>query len=140
MEPEESDNVSFELFYRIAATSAITAQSLQVAEELFGEQATQHKSSIIKTMSPFTDEEILLLDTLHKIAADANKYRSANIGRDINNAILNLNDGLQQKDLYTLIAGFAERNTKFLEYLAGLDVNVLERLPNMPIRLSAPVS
>lgn len=129
VEPEESDNVSFELFYRIAATSAITAQSLQVAEELFGEQATQHKSSIIKTMSPFTDEEILLLDTLHKIAADANKYRSANIGRDINNAILNLNDGLQQKDLYTLIAGFAERNTKFLEYLAGLDVNVLERLP-----------
>ena len=129
VEPEESDNVSFELFYRIAATSAITAQSLQVAEELFGEQATQHKSSIIKTMSPFTDEEILLLDTLHKIAADANKYRSANIGRDINNAILNLNDGLQQKDLYTLIAGFAERNIKFLEYLAGLDVNVLERLP-----------
>lgn len=129
VEPEESDNVSFELFYRIAATSAITAQSLQVAEELFGEQATQHKSSIIKTMSPFTDEEILLLDTLHKIAADANKYRSANIGRDINNAILNLNDGLQQKDLYTLIAGFAERNTKFLEYLTGLDVNILERLP-----------
>lgn len=129
VEPEESDNVSFELFYRIAATSAITAQSLQVAEELFGEQATQHKSSIIKTMSPFTDEEILLLDTLHKIAADANKYRSANIGRDINNAILNLNDGLQQKDLYTLVAGFADRNTKFLEYLAGLDVNVLERLP-----------
>ena len=130
VEPEESDNVSFELFYRIAATSAITAQSLQIAEELFGEQATQHKSSIIRTISPFTDEEILLLDTLHKIAADSSKYRSANIGRDINNAILNLNDGLQQKDLYTMISGFAERNTKFLEYLAGLDVNVLERLPN----------
>lgn len=129
VEPEESDNVSFELFYRIAATSAITAQSLQIAEELFGEQATQHKSSIIRTMSPFTDEEILLLDTLHKIAADSGKYRSANIGRDINNAILNLNDGLQQKDLYTLISGFAERNTKFLEYLAGLNINVLERLP-----------
>lgn len=129
VEPEESDNVSFELFYRIAATSAITAQSLQIAEELFGEQATQHKSSIIKTMSPFTDEEVMLLDALHKIAADANKYRSPNIGREINNAILNLNDGLQQKDLYTLVSGFAERNTKFLEYLAGLDVNVLERLP-----------
>lgn len=129
VEPEESDNVSFELFYRIAATSAITAQSLQVAEELFGEQATQHKSSIIRTMSPFTDEEILLLDTLHKIAADSNKYRSDAIGREINNAILNLNDGLQQKDLFTLLSGFAERNIKFLEYLAGLDVNVLERLP-----------
>lgn len=129
VEPEESDNVSFELFYRIAATSAITAQSLQIAEELFGEQATQHKSSIIKTLSPFTDEEIMLLDTLHKIAADANKYRSANIGRDINNAILNLNDGLQQKDLYTLISGYAERNSRFLEYLVGLDVDVLERLP-----------
>lgn len=139
VEPEESDNVSFELFYRIAATSAITAQSLQVAEELFGEQATQHKSSIIKTMSPFTDEEILLLDTLHKIAADANKYRSANIGRDINNAILNLNDGLQQKDLYTLISSFAERNTKFLEYLAGLDVNVLERLPKTGLIKSVPL-
>ncbi len=139
VEPEESDNVSFELFYRIAATSAITAQSLQIAEELFGEQATQHKSSIIRTMSPFTDEEILLLDTLHKIAADANKYRSANIGRDINNAILNLNDGLQQKDLYTLIAGFADRNTKFLEYLAGLDVNVLERLPKTGLIKSVPL-
>lgn len=139
VEPEESDNVSFELFYRIAATSAITAQSLQIAEELFGEQATQHKSSIIKTISPFTDEEILLLDTLHKIAADANKYRSANIGRDINNAILNLNDGLQQKDLYTLVAGFAERNTKFLEYLAGLDVNVLERLPRTGLIKSVPL-
>lgn len=139
VEPEESDNVSFELFYRIAATSAITAQSLQVAEELFGEQATQHKSSIIRTMSPFTDEEILLLDTLHKIAADANKYRSATIGRDINNAILNLNDGLQQKDLYTLISGFAERSTKFLEYLAGLDVNILERLPKTSLIKSVPL-
>lgn len=129
VEPEESDNVSFELFYRIAATSAITAQSLQIAEELFGEQATQHKSSIIKTISPFTDEEILLLDTLHKIAADSGKYRSDNIGRAINNAILNLNDGLQQKNLYTLISEFAERNIKFLEYLANLNVNVLERLP-----------
>lgn len=129
VEPEESDTVSFELFYRIAATSAITAQSLQVARELFGEQKTQYKSSIIRTMSPFTDEEIMLLDTLHKIAADSGKYRSANIGRDINNAILNLNDGLQQKDLFTLISGFAEKNTRFLEYLATLDVNVLEKLP-----------
>lgn len=139
VEPEESDNVSFELFYRIAATSAITAQSLQVAEELFGEQATQHKSSIIKTMSPFTDEEIFLLDTLHKIAADTNKYRSLNIGRDINNAILNLNDGLQQKDLYSLISGFAERNTKFLEYLSGLDVNVLQRLPKTSLIKTVPL-
>ncbi len=129
VDPDESDNVSFELFYQIAATSAITAQSLQVAEELFGKQKTQYKSSIIRTISPFTDEEIMLLDTLHKIAADANKYRSPGIGRDINNAILNLNDGLQQKDLYTLISGYAERNVKFLEYLAALDVNVLERLP-----------
>lgn len=129
VEPEESDNVSFELFYHIAASSAITAQSLTVAQELFGEQATQHKASIIKTMSPFTDEEIMLLDTLHKIAADCNKYRSANIGRDINNAILNLNDGLQTKNLYQLVAGFAERNTKFLEYLSGLSVDILSRLP-----------
>ena len=129
VEPEENDNVSFELFYRIAASSAITAQSLQVAEELFGTQATQHKSSIIKTMSPFTDEEVEILETLHRIAADSDKYRSPVIGREINNAILNLNDGLQQKDLYTLVSGFAERNAKFLEYLAKLDVDVLEKLP-----------
>lgn len=129
VEPEENDNVSFELFYRIAASSAITAQSLQVAEELFGTQATQHKSSIIKTMSPFTDEEVGILETLHRIAADSDKYRSPVIGREINNAILNLNDGLQQKDLYTLVSGFAERNAKFLEYLAKLDVDVLEKLP-----------
>lgn len=129
VEPEESDNVSFELFYKIAASSAITAQSLQVAEELFGEQATQHKSSIIRTISPFTDEEIMLLDTLHKIAADSSKYRSDTIGREINNAILNLNDGLQQKDLYKLLSEYAERNTRFLKYLSTLDVNILERLP-----------
>lgn len=129
VEPEESDNVSFELFYRIAASSAITAQSLTIAEELFGEQATQHKASIIKTISPFTDEEVMLLDTLHKIAADCNKYRSVNIGRDINNAILNLNDGLQTKNLYELVSGFAERNTRFLEYLSGLNVDVLAMLP-----------
>lgn len=129
IEPEDSDNVSFELFYRIAASSAITAQSLQIAEELFGKQKTQYKSSIIRTVSPFTNDEIEILNTLHKIAADSSKYRSANIGRDINNAILNLNDGLQQKDLYVLISEFAERNTRFFEYLASLDVNILERLP-----------
>ena len=140
VEPEESDNVNFELFYQIAASSAITAQSLQVAEELFGEQKTQHKSSIIRTLSPFTNEEIALLDTLHQIAADAGKYRSPAIGRQINDAILNLNDGLQQKDLYSLISGFADTNTRFLEYLAALDVNVLERLPKTGLIKSPKVT
>lgn len=140
VEPEESDNVNFELFYQIAASSAITAQSLQVAEELFGEQKTQHKSSIIRTISPFTNEEIALLDTLHQIAADAGKYRSPAIGRQINDAILNLNDGLQQKDLYSLISGFADTNTRFLEYLAALDVNVLERLPKTGLIKSPKVT
>lgn len=140
VEPEESDNVNFELFYQIAASSAITAQSLQVAEELFGEQKTQHKSSIIRTISPFTNEEITLLDTLHQIAADAGKYRSPAIGRQINDAILNLNDGLQQKDLYSLISGFADTNTRFLEYLAALDVNVLERLPKTGLIKSPKVT
>ncbi len=127
--PNESDNINFELFYNLVGCRAVTAQSMQVAEELFGEQKTQHTSDIIKTISPLSKEDIELLKILHHIAEDYNQYKSLHIATAINNAILNLNDGLQKKNIYELVSEFADRNVRFLEYLASLDIDLLEQLP-----------
>lgn len=128
-DPTEHDCINFELFYRIVGDRAITAQSIEVAEELFGEQKKQHVSDIIKTVSPLSPSDIQLLKVLHHIAADYNQYKSPTIAKAINCAILNLNDGLQTKNLYDIVSQAAERNIRFLKYLSGLDVNVLEQLP-----------
>lgn len=56
-------------------------------------------------------------------------YKSRAIADKINNAILNLNDGLQSKNVYDIIAKHAESNIRFFEYLSTLDLNVLEKLP-----------
>lgn len=128
-DPAEADSINFELFYKIVGDKAITAQSMEISEELFGEQKKQHASDIIKTVSPLSASDISLLKVLHHIAADYNQYKSPAIAKAINNAILNLNDGLQAKNLYDLVSGFAEKNMRFLEYLSKLDVNVLEKLP-----------
>ena len=69
------------------------------------------------------------MKTLHKITADHAIYKSKVIANRINNAILNLNDGLQQKNVYDLISQFASNNSRFLEYLTTLDLNILEKLP-----------
>ena len=127
--PELSDTPNFELFYNLVGDKAITAQSLQIAEELFGEQKTQHKADVIKTTSPLTADDLEILKTLHKITADHAIYKSKVIANRINNAILNLNDGLQQKNVYDLISQFASNNSRFLEYLTTLDLNILEKLP-----------
>lgn len=128
-DPTELDSINFELFYKIVGSKAVTAQSLQVAEELFGEQKQQHVSDIIKTVSPLSKSDIQILKTLHHIAEDHHQYKSVTIAKAINNAILNLNDGLQTKNIYDIVSGFAERNMRFFEYLASLDVNILEQLP-----------
>lgn len=128
-DPSETDAINFELFYQIVGSQAVTAQSMQVAEELFGEQKKQHVSDIIKTVSPLSKEDIKILKTLHHIAEDHNQYKSTTIAKAINNAILNLNDGLQTKNIYDIVASFADKNSRFFEYLATLDVNVLEELP-----------
>ena len=127
--PLEADSVNFELFYSIIGSHAVTAQSAQVAEELFGKQKTQHKADIIKTVSPLSMSDVKLLKVLHRVASDHVKYKSVAISKAINNAILNLNDGLQTKNLYQLVSDYAERNIRFFEYLTTLDVNVLEQLP-----------
>lgn len=126
---DEIDNINFELFYKIVGSKAVTAQSMQVAEELFGEQKKQHVSDIIKTVSPLSKDDIQILKILHHIAEDHAKYKSQTIAKAINNAILNLNDGLQTKNIYDIVSGFADKNIRFFEYLASLDVNILEKLP-----------
>lgn len=129
VDPAEADNINFELFYNIVGSKAVTAQSMQIAEELFGEQKKQHVSDIIKTVSPLSKEDIHILKVLHHIAEDHNQYKSATIAKNINNAILNLNDGLQTKNIYDIVSGYAEKNLRFFEYLSTLDVNILEELP-----------
>lgn len=128
-DPMEIDTINFELFYQIVGSQAITAQSMQVAEELFGTQQKQHVSDIIKTASPLSKSDIAILKTLHQIAENHNQYKSTVIAKAINNAILNLNDGLQTKNIYEIISKYAESNLKFFEYLSTLDVNILEQLP-----------
>lgn len=127
--PNESDTTNFKLFYDIVGAQSITAQSTVIAEELFGDQQTQHISDIIKTSSPLTPEDIKILKVLHHIAEDHGHYKSLKIAKDINTAILNLNDGLQTKSIYDIISSAAERNIRFFTYLAQLDVNILEKLP-----------
>lgn len=120
--------INFELFYKLVGQSVVTAQSQQIAEELFGEQATQHKAQIIKTESPLTTNDVTLLKRLHKIVKDVSIYKSQAIARNLANAILNLNDGLQNKSIYELLNVSAAHNRKFLEYLTTTDVSLLEDL------------
>lgn len=120
---------NFELFYELVGSSAITAQSTQIAEELFGKQKKQHNAEVINTPSSLAPEDIKLLRVLHDITTDYNVYKSQAIATAINNAILNLNDGLTRKNIYDLLTKYASSNTRFLEYLAGLDINILEQLP-----------
>ena len=119
---------NFELFYSLVGDCAITAESIQVAEELFGKQKTQHKAQVIRTKSDMSSKDIELLKVLHKIANDYNIYKSQLIGTKINNAILNLNDGLSKKNLYDILSHHANTNTKFLKYLTTCDLDVLTDL------------
>lgn len=120
---------NFELFYQLVGHCAITAQSTQIAEELFGEQKTQHNADVINTPSTLSGEDLLLLRTLHNITTDYKIYKSQAIATAINNAILNLNDGLATKNIYELLTKYAASNIRFLEYLSTLDLDILQRLP-----------
>jgi hypothetical protein len=119
---------NFELFYKMVSTSVVTAQSLQIATELFGEQAEQHKAQVIKTTSPLNQHDLDLLKRLHKIVSDVNIYKSRMLATKIANSILNLNDGLQNQTIYDVLNTAAAKNVRFLEYLTQLDVNLLEEI------------
>lgn len=122
------DTPNFELFYNLVGSNAITAQSTTVAKELFGKQSKQHKAEVIKSQSNLSSEDIELLKLLHNIANDFNIYKSKTIANNINNAILNLNDGLIKEDLYKLLNKSANSNLKFFKYLSDLDIDVLKGL------------
>lgn len=119
---------NFELFYKMVSSSVVTAQSIQIATELFGEQAEQHKAQVIKTASPLNQTDLNILKRLHKIVSDADVYKSRMLATKIANSILNLNDGLQNKTIYDVLNDAASKNTKFLEYLTQLDVGLLEEI------------
>lgn len=127
--PDDSDTTNFKLFYELVGSQSITAESSVVAEELFGKEQKAHTSDIIKTASPLNNEDIEILRTLHHIAEDHSKYKSLSIAKSIHTAVLNLNDGLQKKNVYDIISQAADRNLRFFEYLTTLELDVLEKLP-----------
>ena len=122
------DYPNFKLFYQLVAHQAVTAQSEQVAKELFGDQKTQHKAQIINSPSNLSNDDLSLLKKLHKIARDHSVYKSQSIASKINNAILNLNDGLSDETVYDVINKSAKSNMKFLKYLSDQHLDVLQQL------------
>ena len=129
-DPSVFSTPNFELFYQLVSQSVVTAQSIQIATELFGDQAEQHKAQVIKTTSPLTSKDLELLKRLHKIVDDADIYKSHLIAKRIANAILNLNDGLQSKSIYDILNDAAKRSTNFLSYLTKMDLELLEDIAN----------
>lgn len=117
---------NFELFYKLVSNSVVTAQSVQIATELFGEQATQHNAQVIKTKSSLTQKDLELLRRLHRIVEDVEVYKSPVIATNIANAILNLNDGLNSKTIYDVLNSSAKKSNRFLEYLTKMDLSLLE--------------
>lgn len=120
---------NFRLFYDLVGSSAITAQSQTVAKELFGKIKKQHKSEIIKAKSNLTDNDIKILKELHTLTLDYQVYKSAAIANKINNAILNLNDGLSHQSIYDVVNNAAKTNLRFLKYLATRKLDLLTALP-----------
>lgn len=128
IEPQLLSTPNFELFYKLVSPSVVTAESIQIATELFGEQAEQHKAQVIKTKSSLTAEDLNILKTLHKIVSDSHIYKSQSLATRLANAILNLNDGLSKTSIYDLLNSAATTNTSFLTYLTTLDVQLLEKI------------
>lgn len=127
-QPNIQPVTNFQLFYRLVAQSVVTAQSEKVAEELFGKQHAQHKAKVIKLPTALNQKDLALLKQLHRIIADADKYKSTRLATTIANQMLNLNDGLADKTLYEVLNEFASKNTRFLEYLTTLDVDLLTKI------------
>lgn len=124
---KEFDAPNFELFYRLIGDRAITANSEQIAEELFGKNDNRHKAQIIKTDSQLSEEEIELLKLINRIVKEVSPYAKVT-ARKLANALLNLNDGLIKDNLYDIINTFAMKNQRFLEYLSKLPVDFLKKL------------
>lgn len=126
--PNLEETINFKLFYDVVGHAAITARSTQIAEELFQDQNLTHDTAIINTSSPLSREDIRTLKVLHNIAENHKAYKSITIGKEIHNAILNLNDGLQEQNIYDLLGKLAKNNTRFFEYLTSLEIDVLEKV------------
>lgn len=126
--PDLLDGVNFPLFYKIVGHRAVTASADQVAVELFGDIATQHEATLIKTPSALSHDDLTILKDVYRVIADHNLYKSPTIADSLASALLNLNDGLGTKTLYDVLVGHLERNTRFRNYLAGKSGSLLERL------------
>lgn len=124
------DTPNFELFYQLVAHQAVTAQSDTIARELFGDVKTQHKATVVKTKSNLTKDDLQLLKHIHILAANNSQYKSKTIAENINNVILNLNDGLHNKSIYDVINQAANHNNRFLAYLSKSNLDILQSIKN----------
>ena len=119
---------NIELFYKIVGKNAVTAESSTIAFELFGEQPEQLQSDVIRVPNNLTPDELDILSTVHTIIHESNKYNSAQFATKLQNAILNLNDGLSDESLYQMINKCAVKNKKFREYILELSTDFLKKL------------
>ena len=83
---------------------------------------------IINTDTPLTADEVQLLKRIHALSDARRAYGSGVIGQKIQNAILNLNDGLATQSIYDVINESASSNKRFLKYLQAQDTALLEDL------------
>ena len=122
-----SNTPNIKLFYRIVGRNAITATTHQISKELTN-KTYPHETVVIKSKTDLDEHSIKLLKTIHNIASDYNIYKSKALSTKLNNAMLNLNDGLSENDLYNILNSKANTNNKFLEYLTKLNLSILEDL------------
>ena len=118
------------LFFDIVGVSVVTADSHTINQELSEGLERKHESMIINTDTPLTTEEVQLLRRIHVLSDARRVYGSGVIGQNIQNAILNLNDGLATQSIYDVINESASSNKRFLQYLQTQDVSLLEDLQN----------
>ena len=119
---------NFILFYRLVGHQAITASSSQIARELYPDHDRKHQAQIIKVPSNFAASDLQLLKDLHILAKGAKQHHARRLGTKIDQAMLNLNDGLSRETLYSIINQGANDNLNFLKYLKSLKLDCLQKL------------
>lgn len=116
------------LFFDIVGVTVVTADSHTINQELSKGHDRKHESMIINTDTPLTADEVQLLKRIHALSDARRAYGSGVIGQKIQNAILNLNDGLATQSIYDVINESASSNKRFLQYLQAQDMSLLEDL------------
>lgn len=124
---EVEDAANFSLFYKIVGSRSVTANAEQIMEELFDRSHVQNQAQLIETKATLTREDLKLLKEIYTLIGSLPR-KTKSIAYNLSNEILNLSDGLAKYNIYEMINRYAKQNMTFLDYLAELPVDFLERL------------